>query len=451
MRNNFIKAFVVLLIIQPFFSFGVGRVVLAGSSEEFVEVTSSTYVGFWYHIDNPDMLAFDSILTNGEEQRRSVHKDEFFKRNFEVHDASFLRIPDYVTDVNLIEFELVSKPAHVLDPRSARNPDGSTGLIIVDNYKGTGERRLRVPIVSNPYLAQQNGQIYLIEDSDRGRGYRYDTKVVFRYKLPPPEMPEVPDGFCYGGIQPSVTRISGVYYRDGEIRYYYETLSIVEIRGPDPSVVKAGQGSEIVIVTRYTNQNPRHRNQPFAPSSLTFKALNTEDWPNTKLETIEMIPNVDQPEYHWGNGRTVEWRLPYAKFDKDGNWTKHWYRPIIDESKFEYGGFQRWYVGFDVPDNVMIPLSFDAIGGHKHTLQVCDERFLTVKGSPFDDFIIRPVDPNNPFPTGTGLNWQGKEHLIYNLKDWYNEQKLTRAEREEKIQSFKDTIFQRVKEFFTPD
>ena len=307
----------------------------------------------------------------------------------------------------------------------------------------------------------------------------YDTHILAPYKelfpdpnQPTPEEPEIcpPEGPSGGAVTTS-TGVSGeytyyaspmnhVYDTDGYIidsylteytGYYYESLT-VEMHGADPKTVKAGQGTEVFATTVYTNENPDHQGEPLAPSSMTITAKNTEDWPNVETMEVELIPSVSNPETHWGSNQEVEWRIPWAMIHPDGKWefatTESQAQQFLNQSEFNFGGEQRWYVGFDVPDGEEFSLAMDGLAGVSNQLNVCDERRIDVEGSPYDDFVVRVVDPHNPFPHEVGRNWEGQVNMITNLSPWYAQEQVELSDR---VQSNTENrnFLQRIQDSFT--
>lgn len=268
-----------------------------------------------------------------------------------------------------------------------------------------------------------------------------EPMIINTYK--PSGDPEV----CEGRIVTSVTAISGRYACPPTVCYYYETLTLD--MDSDVDVVKAGQGAEISGITRYTNQNPAHSGRPYAPAKAVATGDITENYPDVYNESVDMITDISDPARYWGGGRSVKWGLPYAMIHKDGLWemteSEEEAMKFVEADEFHYGGFQRWYTGFDVPDDFKVYVEVEAEGGY-NDLRVCDAREITIQGSPYDDFVFRTVDPSNPFPAGTGLNWQGHEHLITNLKDWYHAGDWRYKEREEEVKEKVPTFRERIKQ-----
>lgn len=278
-----------------------------------------------------------------------------------------------------------------------------------------------------------------------------DTKPMIINTSTPTGDPNV----CDGRIVTSVTAISGTYScppcdESGcATCYYYETLSIDV--DSDEEVVKAGQGAEITANTQYTNENPAHRNRSYAPSKAVATGDMTDYYPNVYRESVDMLTEINNPSTYWGGGRTVEWELPYAKIHKDGTWEmtddEEDAMNFVEADEFHYGGFQRWYTGFDLPDNYPVYVDVEADGGY-NDLRVCDVREITIDGSPYDDFVIRTVDPTNPFPTGTGLNWQGHEEMITGLEEWYHAGDWRYQQRKEEAKEQVPTFRERIRQIF---
>ncbi|WP_026701660.1 hypothetical protein [Salibacterium aidingense] len=268
--------------------------------------------------------------------------------------------------------------------------------------------------------------------------------------------PDRPQEISCGSTPSSQTEISGTYpcppvtLGGPSTCYYYETLSI-DMDGPNPGVVKAGQGTDIEATTHYMNENPAHSGNSYAPSVVTTTGTITENWPDQYEETVDMLTETTNPETYWGSGRTVSWQLPYAMIDKNGTWTMTDSESeavnFVNMDDFHYGGLQRWYTGFDVPDGETITFDTRAEGGY-NDMEVCATGNVEVSGSPYDDFVIHAVDPSNPFPEETGLNWQGHENLITRLENWFHSGDWEYASRKQEAEDKAPTLFDRVKDIF---
>lgn len=247
---------------------------------------------------------------------------------------------------------------------------------------------------------------------------------------------------------------------------YYEKLEM-SISTPSPRTVKAGQGTEIIVTTKYRNNNPaawRNGSYTTGVRAVTMSGPDTEDWEHYRMYGDRITENMILKDtrvyyepyrsqtYSTGcNGGYFEvgynvpvveqtWIIPYARFDEISGWTRHQTMPADIDNRTVFGGLNRWYFGFDIPDGQTFLLRFMAKGGSTGDLTVCGGTTVTIKGSPYDDIIVRTVDPNNPFPGGTPVNWQGKEHYITQLAGWYREpekayqQKLERWKAENALQ-----------------
>ncbi|MFB0832746.1 Athe_2463 domain-containing protein [Brevibacillus laterosporus] len=255
--------------------------------------------------------------------------------------------------------------------------------------------------------------------------------ITLESSIPPieegtPCFPAYPTGYSKG--------ISGKYYYpcppiNGDnfsicVGYYYEEMW-ADFDKPKPDRIKAGQGTEVTIRTEYHNDNPDHKGKPYGAQKVVFTGPNTEKYPSVIQESVGMLPNKQIG--HW----KTNWKLPFSIFDGEGNWIRSNTLPSIDTKQNRYGGLQRWYSGFDVPDGKELEMNALVTGGYKNTLHICVNQKAVVEGTPYNDFVVRVVDPNNPFPTGeAGKNWVGYDelgnffdytYLITNLKKWYEE------------------------------
>lgn len=227
---------------------------------------------------------------------------------------------------------------------------------------------------------------------------------------------------------------------------FHELLEM-EISDPQPAVVKAGQGTTVTVTTRYRNNNPTAWNGTEYTTGINLMQMSgpdTEDWDYYYMwgdritenmilaNTFAYYENYRPQSYSRGSiGGTFEigynvpvveqtWIIPYARFENDV-WTRHQTPPLDIDNRFVFGGLNRWYFGFDVPDGGPYLLRFLTEGGTTGDLSTCGGEVVNIQGSPYDDIIIRTVDPRNPFPGGVPINWVGKEHFITDLIGWYEE------------------------------
>ena len=251
---------------------------------------------------------------------------------------------------------------------------------------------------------------------------------------------------------------------------YYEKLWM-SISPPDPATVKAGQGAAVTVTTWYENNNPTAWNgSSYANGvqSVTMSGPNTEDWATYKLNNTRMTENMvlksSRVVYNYYYPQTYStgcnggwfnvgynvpvveqtWVIPYARFDNNG-WTLQQNPPTDIDNRYVFGGLNRWYFGFDIPDGQNFPLQFMAQGGISH-LSDCGSAQVGIKGTPYDDFYVTTIDPNNPFPGGKPTPWQGFETYITNLKTWFREPQIV---YQQKLAEWKNmSVTQMIHDFF---
>jgi hypothetical protein len=94
--------------------------------------------------------------------------------------------------------------------------------------------------------------------------------------------------------------------------------------------------------------------------------------------------------------------LDYIVYGEGAGATQTYY--IVDKSACEGGGI-------DISTSSISP-----------RLSFCIEGQVEIKGSPHDDYIIRRINPHNPFPQNgrRGWNWVGYDNIFEELKQWYD-------------------------------
>ena len=250
---------------------------------------------------------------------------------------------------------------------------------------------------------------------------------------------------------------------------YHEKLEM-SIAEPDIPIVRAGQGTSVIVTTRYRNNDPDtwdSDSQTYTTgiNSVKMTGPDTENWAQYKLThpqiTEDMVLQSSHvyyeyymPESHSTgcNGGTFTvghntpvleqtWVAPFARFDESTGWTRHQTMPTdIDNLNDVFGGLNRWYFGFDVPDNQSFSLRFMATGGAKYKgrsiMNTCGGTTITIKDGAYDSFIVRTVDPLNPFPgyTEGPISWKGFEEAITSLANWFREPEI---EYQKKLEQWK--------------
>lgn len=308
-----------------------------------------------------------------------------------------------------------------------------------------------VPTTIYPVIDQKAGSIGFGSKDIQDMKTRYASLDQF---IPPPELPPPPP-------PPNIDEdISGHWtWYEYSGNYYERTWMTVTI--PEPEVVKAGQGTSVIVTTYYKNNNPAAWNGSRYSNGIrgvTIDGPITDDWKGYKsfnTQATDDMVLVDTEIYYenyyeqtyqktfwyvrmdgsistWTEyfyiGYNVPvvkqtWIIPYARFDSNG-WTRHQTPPSDIDNRYVFGGLNRWYFGFDIPDNQQFDLKFSSHGGVTGRLGNVITQQITIMGSPYDDLVVRTVDPRNPFPGGVSPEWQGFEAFITDLTDWYYESEI---------------------------
>ncbi|EZH64245.1 hypothetical protein DH09_00475 (plasmid) [Bacillaceae bacterium JMAK1] len=191
------------------------------------------------------------------------------------------------------------------------------------------------------------------------------------------------------------------------------------------NTMRAGQGFEVVTRSEYRNEDSQS-------SGVGARTTNTY-FPNQVYDLgyrqvgqgvqVPMNANIS------GTPRTTEtgtWRLPTHYVEEfSGHVFADPNAPGRDLDDNLLNGGNTWYVSFNEPDGYYQFNSF-AYDAGVNNMTTCNANGVEVDGSMLadpdgnDDFIKRPIDPNNPFPSGTGDNWRGHENIISDLIPWAN-------------------------------
>ncbi|MCF6094501.1 hypothetical protein L1765_11055 [Microaerobacter geothermalis] len=187
---------------------------------------------------------------------------------------------------------------------------------------------------------------------------------------------------------------------------YYETLD-VSIINVTPKETKAGFGFTFEVRTEYQDDT-----NTYDGPTRVVAYFPTED--NFVGKEVELEPL--NPVGSWVN----TWVLPEIYIEE---WSGNLFYKKMDVNR-DFGdklldGGRKWYTPFSYPDG-QYRIKVIAYNAGKNDLSDCDEDYVTIKGSPFDDYVNRSILPYHPFPAGVGSNWQGKEWIIEDTVDWYN-------------------------------
>lgn len=203
------------------------------------------------------------------------------------------------------------------------------------------------------------------------------------------------------------------------------------------SKIKAGYGFGFENQTSYTNPIATSQEKGVESMDSRFDTLpnhleyEVEDGlykvPNEKKSGS--TPNIQSA--------TAIWQLPSIYVEKhSGNLFNGDYvsNPNRNSNDTILDGGRKWYVDFDETDRIYPFVSYSGETGiNKMTLCLMGEvevKGAILKNEVYDEsdnskegeaaFILRTIQPNNPFPGGVGWNWTGKTSSISGLNSWWN-------------------------------
>lgn len=213
---------------------------------------------------------------------------------------------------------------------------------------------------------------------------------------------------------------------------YKESITVTPV-GPIPPTVKAGMGFEYQYQVQYHNDNPNNG------KDHGFQEVEAEFDEEEDLPSVFLVPTSPEPQ------RNETWSMPRAKIQRgQGDTEMIEYLPTlaplsVDEDEFVDGG-NKYYTSFYQKDGLygftvtgrragVREITYTDIKGnlsiHSTTtprLTVCTPGIYQIQGNPHDDYLIRRVDPNIPFPQDGlhGWDWDGHESVLYDLAHWWN-------------------------------
>ncbi|HHW36827.1 MAG TPA: hypothetical protein GXX18_06240 [Bacillales bacterium] len=210
--------------------------------------------------------------------------------------------------------------------------------------------------------------------------------------------------------------------------YYHEWID-TKVTPIQPTTVKAGMGFQFSVSGEYGTSNPYITERHYNYNNVVADFLEQE------LEFIETK----------GPGRSKIWYPPRAKIAVgQGDLEMIEYKNTMSaldpqnlyRDEFTDGG-NRLYTSFYQKDGLH-PFKVEAFGGgsRKYTVDregelkriegnkdiyFCRDLSVEIKGSPYDDYVWRKVDPYNPFPQDGrhGWNWEGWEDYFAEIAPWY--------------------------------
>lgn len=229
------------------------------------------------------------------------------------------------------------------------------------------------------------------------------------------------------GVSPSGTYgITGTFQYQGNARwnedrerweyetltgYYYEHLHASYKNKPEGSfvdddgnierqgtnVVEAGQGFNFEIESEYVDESGRY-------SGPRKAHMEVPDGTRSDMDHV----------YPAGSDYN-EWRLSQAWVERNGYEVK--YQQNKPHGEWLDGG-RAFYTPMDTQDGPY-PFTVKVYEAGRNNLEMCMEGEVIVDGMLYDDFYVRRVYPGNPFPFGVTPMWEGHEHLLTDLLDWY--------------------------------
>lgn len=194
-----------------------------------------------------------------------------------------------------------------------------------------------------------------------------------------------------------------------------------EINGTDvplvrsnSTTIKAGQGFNFVIDSKYTEDRGRTGNIYRAVAHFPKADGTIED-----IELVKLSSSTNQ----------VQWGIPLAWVAKHGD-------EVIyneggnpgsrnpEQDNYYYPGGRAYYASLAMPDGTY-NIGVDLYASGVNNLTQCINIEYTVIGNLMDDFYVRQIMPEDPFPseifpTGPTIPWLNSVETLNRLADWVN-------------------------------
>lgn len=211
----------------------------------------------------------------------------------------------------------------------------------------------------------------------------------------------------------------------------YERVT-ASINNLSKSELRAGYGFSYDINTTYRNDDPKSNAYGTKAVSAFYPSIsNYLPYPLRSDGYMSSLDNIYKNSSSPPRNQDQEWSLPVVYVEEfsgnvfTSNYNAHSKRDMND--KIINGG-RKHYIPFDEKDGTY---SFKVRGydAGVNQMNICLTGEVEVDGTfagdpdGDDDFIQRPVNPNNPFNGGVGWNWKGDTSTITSLNDWYYEWK----------------------------
>jgi hypothetical protein len=392
------------------YNISINKVNAAGSYTEtptqsggkIIEWSSNTYVEYWWEANKPDTLMYKSEFTNGIVE---IDIMKFFNSTYKIKAQSIVQIPDYIKDINELDIEFVSKSVAIPS-------EDSYAVEILPNHQ------LRILVNSTPLLAKNAGEIF--STGPNSAKYLVDLKLRITIPGPPPPISacKIEGDYLASGSGSSLVKTIKIPVYDDEgdflyydYKYYYDYLT-TKITDLSKKTVKAGFGYEFKVSTDYSNEYYGMSDGWYGAQRVVAYFPSADSFLPTEVELEPLYPTSN-----WHN----EWILPRVYVEKfSGNMFYSKYDVNRDVEDELLDGGNKWYTPFKQKDGAY-NFYIRAYDAGKNSISAADSEWVGVCGSPFDDYVVRLVRPDNPFPAGVGSNWQGSESIITDLVDWYYE------------------------------
>lgn len=219
----------------------------------------------------------------------------------------------------------------------------------------------------------------------------------------------------------------------------YDEYIMISDPTPNPSVVKAGMGYTLNdLGTSYTNSFSGYGISP--DTDRDFSDINIKSM-DTVLSLVSAYPAPNSSNI---------WSLPRARIERgQGDMEIRYFpqlEPLSIDANVYNDGDNKFYTSFYLKDEMLDYIVYGEGAGSTQTyyivdksacngggidistssisprLSFCIEGQVEIKGSPHDDYIIRRINPHNPFPQNgrRGWNWVGYDNIFEELKQWYD-------------------------------
>ena len=180
-----------------------------------------------------------------------------------------------------------------------------------------------------------------------------------------------------------------LYY---DYKYYYDYLT-TKITDLSKKTVKAGFGYEFKVATDYSNEYygmsdgwyGAQRVVAYFPSADSFLPMEVE------LEPL-------YPTTNWHN----EWILPRYSLKSSVEICFTISTMSTATSRMSYLTVVTNGIPHLSKKTVHTTSILEAYDAGKNSISAADSEWVGVCGSPFDDYVVRLVRPDNPFPAGVG-------------------------------------------------